>query len=112
MAIASRKLLGATGLYEMILLTAPIIITFILFFGDGTGMGAVLPALAWLGFLIIAFGMTRLLYGMIGDNFKGDRLLWDFNSEKLDCGLFKIPSWIGALNIPYRLVFMGILSLI
>ena len=27
MAIASRKLLGATGLYEMILLTAPIIIT-------------------------------------------------------------------------------------
>lgn len=107
MAIASRKLLGATGLYEMILLTAPIIITFILFFGDGTGMGAVLPALAWLGFLIIAFGMTRLLYGMLGDTFKGDRLLWDFNSEKLDCGLFKIPSWIGALNIPYRLVFYG-----
>ena len=56
MAIASRKLLGATGLYEMILLTAPIIITFILFFGDGTGMGAFLPAIAWLGFLILAFG--------------------------------------------------------
>lgn len=107
MAIASRKLLGATGLYEMILLTAPIIITFILFFGDGTGAGAVLPALAWLGFLIIAFGMTRLLYQILGDKIKGDRLLWDSNSEKLDCGLFKIPSWIGALNIPYRLIFYG-----
>ena len=106
MAIASRKLLGATGLYEMILLTAPIIITFILFFGDGTGMGAFLPAIAWLGFLIIAFVITRGLYEFLGDKFKGDRLLWDFNSEKLDCGLFKIP-WIGGLNIPYRLVFYG-----
>lgn len=107
MAIASRKLLGATGLYEMILLTAPIIITFILFLGDGTGAGAFLPGIAWLSFLIIAFGITRGLYQILGDKIKGERSDWDDNSEKLDCGLFKIPSWIGPLNIPYRLVFYG-----
>jgi len=107
MAIASRKLLGALGLYEMILLTAPIIITFILFLGDGTGAGAFLPGIAWLSFLIIAFGITRGLYQILGDKIKGDNQAWDNNSEKLDCGLFKIPSWIGSLNIPYRLVFYG-----
>ena len=61
MAIASRKLLGAKGLFEMMLLTAPVIITFILFFGDGTRSGGFLPSSLWLSGLIIAMITPHLI---------------------------------------------------
>lgn len=109
MAIASRKLLGAAGLGEMILLMSPILITIILFFGDGTGIGNLPAAGLWFaGLIFTCIIVTQGIYTFFGSKIKNDRILWDYNSEKIDCGIIKLPSFMGGgLNIPYRLVFYG-----
>ena len=108
MAIASRKLLGAKGLNEMIMSTAPIIIIFILFLGDGKG-GAegIIPAICWLlGLIFIAAPATWAIYKMFGKKIIKNKNLWEYNSATLDCEILNIR-FGNDVNIPFRLVFYG-----
>ena len=108
MAIASRKLLGAKGLFEMMLLTAPVIITFILFFGDGTRSGGFLPSSLWLSGLIIAMLICGSIHSMLKDKLLTNVNFWKHTNNNLNCGLLKLPFGLdNGLYIPYRLIFYG-----